>query len=168
MDFKAQELWNSLGKALPCKFHGSGGHNKQNRLQNRVNFHRSQAWQIVRIYNTACIYYMCGCIAKGRLIFSEQGACAEKHWPKCLQLTPTHIYLYFSGHDEEYIPISFALFCCDISVLSGFMSSNYQTFFRVNHLHWGNGMIAPRPLLYTRRAWENRRYLPTVKLLRYW
>ena len=110
-------------------FHGSGGHNKQNRLQNRVNFHRSQAWQIVRIYNTACIYYMCGCIAKGRLIFSEQGACAEKHWPKCLQLTPTHIYLYSSGHDEEYIPMSFALFCCDISVLSGFMSSNCQTFF---------------------------------------
>ena len=55
MDFKApQELWNPLSKAVPGKFHGSGGHSKCNCLQDRANFHRSQAWQIVRIFRQCC------------------------------------------------------------------------------------------------------------------
>ena len=41
MDFKApRELWNPLSKAVPGKFHGSGGHIKHNCLQ---------VWQIVLI-----------------------------------------------------------------------------------------------------------------------
>ena len=53
MDFKAPwELWNPLSKAVPGKFHGSGGHSKCNCLQDQANFHRSWAWQIVHIFNT--------------------------------------------------------------------------------------------------------------------
>ena len=50
MDFQApQELWNPLSKAVPGKFHGSGGHHKCNCFQDQTNFHRSRAWQIVLI-----------------------------------------------------------------------------------------------------------------------
>ena len=50
VDFKApRELWNLLGKAVPDKFHRSGGHRKHNCWQNRANFHRSRAWRIVVI-----------------------------------------------------------------------------------------------------------------------
>ena len=41
------ELWNPLSKAVPDKFHGSGGHNKHNCLQYRANFHRSRPLKIV-------------------------------------------------------------------------------------------------------------------------
>ena len=52
-----QELWNPLSKAVPGKFHGSGGHSKRNCLQDRANFHRSRAWQIVLIINTVWVAY---------------------------------------------------------------------------------------------------------------
>ena len=42
-----------MRKAVPVKFHGSGGQSKQNCLQDWANFHRSRAWQIVLIFNTA-------------------------------------------------------------------------------------------------------------------
>ena len=42
-----------MSKAVPGKFHGSGGNSKQNCLQDWANFHRSQAWQIILIFNTA-------------------------------------------------------------------------------------------------------------------
>ena len=45
-----QELWS---KAAPCKFCGSGGYS----LQNQANFHRSQAWPIVLIFNTGIISF---------------------------------------------------------------------------------------------------------------
>ena len=44
-------------KAVPGKIHGSGGHNKCNCLQDRANFHRSWAWQIVLIFKTATVNY---------------------------------------------------------------------------------------------------------------
>ena len=45
-----------LRKAVPGKFHGSGGHStKWNCLQDRANFHRPWVWQIVLIL-TLCIY----------------------------------------------------------------------------------------------------------------
>ena len=51
VDFKAlQELWNPLSKAVPGKFHGSGGHSKHKCLH---AFHGSQAWQIVLTLNSA-------------------------------------------------------------------------------------------------------------------
>ena len=62
MDFKAPgELWNPLIKAVPGKFHGSGGHSKCNRFHDRANFHRSWAWQIALISKTklspgACVF----------------------------------------------------------------------------------------------------------------
>ena len=44
VDFKAPwELWNPLSKAVPGNFHWSGRHSKCNCLQDRANFHRSQA-----------------------------------------------------------------------------------------------------------------------------
>ena len=53
VDFKApSKLWNPLTKEVTGKFHGSGGHSKYNRLQDRVKFHGSQACQIVLIFNT--------------------------------------------------------------------------------------------------------------------
>ena len=39
-------------KAVSGQFHGSGRHSKCNGSQDRANFHRSQAWQIVLIVNT--------------------------------------------------------------------------------------------------------------------
>ena len=56
MGFKTpRELWNPLSKAVHVsgKFHVSGGQSKRNCLLDRVYFHRSQAWQIVPIFNTA-------------------------------------------------------------------------------------------------------------------
>ena len=51
--FKApQELWNLLSKGVPGKFHGSGGHNKQNCLQDRADSHMSRAWQNILVFNT--------------------------------------------------------------------------------------------------------------------
>ena len=62
------ELWNPLSKAVPGKFHGTGGHSKCNCLQYWVRF---RAWQIVLIFNTAitsfefaenkfhCYWYFC-------------------------------------------------------------------------------------------------------------
>ena len=50
MDPKSlRELWNSSSKAAPGKFHWSCGHSKPNCLQDRTNFQRSRAWQIVLI-----------------------------------------------------------------------------------------------------------------------
>ena len=46
------ELWNSLSEAVSDNFHGSGGHDKRNYLQDRAHFHRSWTWQIVLIFNT--------------------------------------------------------------------------------------------------------------------
>ena len=47
-DFKTPcALWSPLSKVVSSKFHGSGRHSKRNCLQDRVNFHRSRAWQIV-------------------------------------------------------------------------------------------------------------------------
>ena len=49
------QLWNPLSQPAPDKFHGCGGHSKRNCLQDPANFHRSQAWQIVLIFNNAYI-----------------------------------------------------------------------------------------------------------------
>ena len=58
VDFKARrELWNPLSKAVPGKFHGSGGHSNRKCLQDRANFHRYGAWQIVLSFNTIYILY---------------------------------------------------------------------------------------------------------------
>ena len=46
-------LWNLLSKAVPSKFGWCGGHSKCNCLHDHVNLCRSQAWQIVIIFNTA-------------------------------------------------------------------------------------------------------------------
>ena len=58
VEFKAhRELWNLLSKAVPGKLHVSCGHSKRNCLQDRANFHRFLAWQIVLISNpviTSC------------------------------------------------------------------------------------------------------------------
>ena len=40
-------LWS-----VPGKLHGSDGHSKRKCLQDRANFHRSRAWQIVLMLNT--------------------------------------------------------------------------------------------------------------------
>ena len=45
---------NSLSKAVPGEFHGSGRHSKCNCLPDRANFHKSQAWQIV-MFLTLCM-----------------------------------------------------------------------------------------------------------------
>ena len=50
---KLPKLWNPQIKAVPGKFHGSLRHSKCNCLQDRANFQRSQAWQIVLIFNIA-------------------------------------------------------------------------------------------------------------------
>ena len=48
MDVKAsQELWNTLSKAVPGKFHRSYEHSKRKCLQHRANFHKSWVWQIL-------------------------------------------------------------------------------------------------------------------------
>ena len=49
--------WNPPRKAVPGKFHGSSGHSKRHCLQDRDNFHRSRAWQIVVSFNTAYNIY---------------------------------------------------------------------------------------------------------------
>ena len=57
MDFKGhQELWNPLSKAALGKFHGSDKHSIYNSLQDWNNLNRSEAWQIVLIFNTALSY----------------------------------------------------------------------------------------------------------------
>ena len=49
----SRDLWNPLSKAVPGKFHGFGRLSKYNCLQqDRANFHRSLAWQIVLVFNT--------------------------------------------------------------------------------------------------------------------
>ena len=53
-------LRNPLSVAVPGKLHGSGGHSKSNCLQDRANFHRSRAWQIVIIFNTAVLLILWG------------------------------------------------------------------------------------------------------------
>ena len=45
-------VWNPLSKAVPGKFHGSGGHNHCNCLHDRANFHRSHGWLIFQLFNT--------------------------------------------------------------------------------------------------------------------
>ena len=52
-----RELWNPLSKAVPGKFHWSGGHSKCNCLQDRGNFYRSRVWQIVLIFNKLLLFY---------------------------------------------------------------------------------------------------------------
>ena len=42
---------NPLSKAVSGEFYGSGGHSKNNYLQDWTNFHRSRAWQIFLIFN---------------------------------------------------------------------------------------------------------------------
>ena len=51
----SRDLWNPMSQAVPGKFHGSDGHSKRNYLQDRANFHTSEAWQIVPIFNTAIV-----------------------------------------------------------------------------------------------------------------
>ena len=81
VDFKApHELWNPLSKAVPNKFHGSGAQSKCNCLQDQANSHRSQAWQIVLIFN---IIYMCVCDC----------VCIE-HWIQGLR----HLQVYWLLH----------------------------------------------------------------------
>ena len=54
VDFKApKELWNPINKAVPGKFHRSGGHGKYNCWQEQANIHRSRVWQIVLFFNAA-------------------------------------------------------------------------------------------------------------------
>ena len=48
-----QLIWNPPSKAAPGIYCRSSGHSKHNCLQDRVNFHRSRAWQIVLSFNTA-------------------------------------------------------------------------------------------------------------------
>ena len=48
-----RKLWNPLSKTVPGKFHQSVGHNKDNCWEDWAKFHRSRAWQIVLISNTA-------------------------------------------------------------------------------------------------------------------
>ena len=45
-------VWNPLSKAVPGKFHGSGGHSNCNCLQDRANFHWSHRWLIFQLFNT--------------------------------------------------------------------------------------------------------------------
>ena len=49
-------------KAVPGKIHGSGGHNTRNYKQDRANFHRFRAWQIVVIF-TRCRFWPSGIVA---------------------------------------------------------------------------------------------------------
>ena len=49
--------WNPLSKAISGNFNRSGRHSKHKYSQERANFHRSQSWQIVLIFNTAT--YIC-------------------------------------------------------------------------------------------------------------
>ena len=50
MDFKApRKLWAPLSNAVPGEFHTYGGHNTRKCLQDRTNFYRSRARQIVQI-----------------------------------------------------------------------------------------------------------------------
>ena len=51
-----QELWNALSKSVPGKYLRSGEPSKQDCLQDRANFHRSQAWQFAFIFNTTPWY----------------------------------------------------------------------------------------------------------------
>ena len=51
------ELWNSLNKALPGKFYGSGGHSKRQCLQDQANVRRSRAWQYVIILTFSLYIY---------------------------------------------------------------------------------------------------------------
>ena len=50
-----RELWNPLSEAVPGKFHGFGGDGKPNCLQDRANFQRSRAWQVIFFY-TATLF----------------------------------------------------------------------------------------------------------------
>ena len=47
-----RELWNPMSKAVPGKFHGSGGYNKYNCLQDWANFLRFRTRQLSLIFNT--------------------------------------------------------------------------------------------------------------------
>ena len=59
MDFKApRELRNPVSKAVLGKFQGACGHSKYNCLQDRANFHKSGAWQVVLIFNTVYMLYL--------------------------------------------------------------------------------------------------------------
>ena len=90
MDFKApQELWNPPSKAVHGTLHGSDGHSKRNYLQDRANFHRSQAWQIVLIFNTDNIYvyiYICIITSWRCLVPGHAWIMAQLKW-KCRYLT---------------------------------------------------------------------------------
>ena len=48
-------------------FHESGGHSKRDYLQDRANFHRSRAWQIVIIVNTDTAFLQPGLLRKPHL-----------------------------------------------------------------------------------------------------
>ena len=59
VDFKApRQLLNLLSKAVPGRLNGSGEHIERNCLQDRANFHRFHAWQIVLICNAAIHLYL--------------------------------------------------------------------------------------------------------------
>ena len=45
-----RELWSSLSNAVPGKFYGSDKYDKCKSLQDRANFHRYWAWQVVLIF----------------------------------------------------------------------------------------------------------------------
>ena len=70
MDFKAaQELWNPLSNAVAGKFHRSVGQSKDNCLQHRANFQRSQAWQLVLSFNTT-LHFVVKCHYKSVMSLS--------------------------------------------------------------------------------------------------
>ena len=93
--------WNSLGtlkfplsKVVPAKFQGSGGHSKCNYSQDRANFHRSRAWQIVLNFNTE--FYI-----------------ARKYvmtWAHFMQRTQTRLFVRETTGDR-WIPLAKGRWC---------------------------------------------------------
>ena len=123
MDFKAPwELWNTLSKTIPGKFHGSGRHSKCNCLQDWADFHRSHAWQIVLIFSTALMLY---CIVQKLIWYptvqiSPSCICRKYHfagtfimsflsstllYASNVERVPIRNYQYFNAYIYIYIHI---------------------------------------------------------------
>ena len=67
MDFKAPgELWNPLSKAVPGKFHRSGGHSKWNFLQDRASFQVSGMtdYPNLQLCNIMPVDALAACVAR--------------------------------------------------------------------------------------------------------
>ena len=86
MDFKTPwKLWNPLSKAFSSKFRGSGRHSKYNYLQDRANFPKARARQIILIFNTAIIWnHHCTCTVYNSAIHSNRIAGIALQMPKFL------------------------------------------------------------------------------------